>query len=299
MNPTEFTMHGIKVTIYHKLHLTMVDGKVTQALTDTPASSTCIICNTTRSRLSDFTAGSKFDNQDAYEFGLSPLHARIRFMEYILHLAYDLDFFNKKLTTENKTKREARKQRIQDEFRRRTGLIIDVPKQGFGNTNDGNTSRRFFLNPAITVEITGVDEDLIERFKTILDVLASTRTINSKAFGDYAQETAEIILKTYGNWKPMSTTVHKVLKHGKSIIEHHILPIGELTEEAQESRNKDYKRFRLGNTRKTSRQTQNQDILVMLLASSDPYISSLRSKYLSSDTKFDAKAASLLDDSSS
>lgn len=28
-------------------------------------------------------------NTDALSLGISPLHARIRFMEYILHLAYD------------------------------------------------------------------------------------------------------------------------------------------------------------------------------------------------------------------
>jgi hypothetical protein len=37
------------------------------------------------------------------------------------------------------------KLRIQTEFRKKLGLIIDVPKQNSGNSNDGNTARRFFL----------------------------------------------------------------------------------------------------------------------------------------------------------
>lgn len=52
-----------------------------------------------------------------------------------------------------------------------------------------------------------------------------------------------------GDWKTMSPTVHKVLWHGVNIIRHHIFPFGELYEEAQESRNKDYKKYRLTNTR--------------------------------------------------
>ncbi|CAH1098772.1 unnamed protein product [Psylliodes chrysocephalus] len=43
---------------------------------------------------------------------------------------------------EDQTKRE-----IQTRFRTETGLLIDMPKSNFGNTNDENTSRRFFENP--------------------------------------------------------------------------------------------------------------------------------------------------------
>ena len=51
------------------------------------------------------------------------------------------------------------------------GLIVDVPKAGFGNTNDGNTSRRFFMNPDLSAKITGLDENLIHRFKVILEAI--------------------------------------------------------------------------------------------------------------------------------
>lgn len=47
----------------------------------------------------------------------------------------------------------------------------------------------------------------------------------------------------------MTPTVHKVLAHGKEIIEYSMLPLGELTEEAQEARNSDVKNFRLFNTK--------------------------------------------------
>lgn len=52
--------------------------------------------------------------------------------------------------------------------------------------------------------------------------------------------------------------------------------LGQLSEEAQEARNKDYKHIREHLTRKNSRLNTNTDLLNMLLVSSDPYISSIR-----------------------
>lgn len=48
------------------------------------------------------------------------------------------------------------------------GLLVDMPKCGFGTTNDGNTARRFFENPELSSNITGVDKQLIYKFGIIL-----------------------------------------------------------------------------------------------------------------------------------
>lgn len=75
----------------------------------------------------------------------------------------------------------------------------------------------------------------------------------------------------------MSSTVHKVLLHGSDIInQNKIVPIGKLSEEASEARNKDFRRFREHHSRKKSRVNSNEDILNFLLLSSDPLISSVR-----------------------
>lgn len=74
----------------------------------------------------------------------------------------------------------------------------------------------------------------------------------------------------------MPVSVHKVLWHGNIIIQNCILPIGQLSEEAQESRNKDTRRYRLQFTRKLSRNDTNSDLINrLLIISSDPYISNL------------------------
>lgn len=85
------------------------------------------------------------------------LHARIRILVSILHLAYKLKVkkYRKRKSKEEKELEHHAKREILKRFRVETGQIIDMPKSNFGNTNDGNTSRRFFENPKLASEITG------------------------------------------------------------------------------------------------------------------------------------------------
>ena len=40
------------------------------------------------------------------------------------------------------------------------GIIVDAPKPGFGSTNDGNTICRFFMDPYLSGETTGLESEL-------------------------------------------------------------------------------------------------------------------------------------------
>lgn len=165
-------------------------------------------------------------------FGLSLLHARIRFFESILHLAYKLPVkkWNVRLTAEEKELVNNKKKEIQENFKQQLGLLVDIPKANFGNTNDGNTSRRFFEEYDISAAITGVDKDLIYRLKVILDTLCSGLVINTESFKKYCQKTAELYVSLY-SFYPMSATLHKILPHGAEVIEEAILTIGQLSKE--------------------------------------------------------------------
>lgn len=85
----------------------------------------------------------------------------------------------------------------------------------------------------------------------------------------------------------MPTSVHKVLVHGGEIIKSAILPIGQLGEEAQEAKNKDFKFILEHRSRKDSHEHTNEDLLNFLILSSDPILSenSLRSKFIKKLTK--------------
>ena len=83
-------------------------------------------------------------------------------------------------------------------------------------------------------EITNVDEELIKKFKTILICISSQYQINLDKFEKYCFDTAKHYKSKYP-WYPMPATVHKVLIHGRQIVENTVLPIGYFGEEGSEA----------------------------------------------------------------
>jgi len=69
---------------------------------------------------------------------------------------------------------------------------------GFGNTNDGNTSRRFFANPECFSRITRINIDLIVKFKIIFQVISSGFSNDPVKFDTFALETAKKYVDLYG-----------------------------------------------------------------------------------------------------
>lgn len=121
---------------------------------------------------------------------------------------------------------------IQERFRTETSLLVDMPNN-FGNTNDGNTSRRFFENTQLAADILGINHELIHTCKVILEVISSGHKVM------HMLVTQQSYIEEYG-WHPMTPTMHNILLHGADIIENAILPIGQLSEEAAEARNKHF-----------------------------------------------------------
>lgn len=74
----------------------------------------------------------------------------------------------------------------------------------------------------------------------------------------------------------MTPTLHKILVHGAVVIGKSLLPIGQLSEEAAEVRNKHFRSYRQDFARKFSRENCNEDIFNRLLLSSDPLLSCKR-----------------------
>ena len=157
-----------------------------------------------------------------------------------MYSTFSLQTSGEKIRREEKDLEDQTKKNIQTRFRNETGLIIDMPKSNFGNTNDGNTSRRFFENPRLAAEITGISYDLIYRLKVILEAISSGFKIDPVKYERYASETARIYVSLY-DWHPMTPTMHKILVHGAIIIEKALLPMGQLSEEAAEARNKHFR----------------------------------------------------------
>ncbi|KAF2891943.1 hypothetical protein ILUMI_14230 [Ignelater luminosus] len=170
---------------------------------------------------------------------------------------------------------DIRRKSLISQFRQETELLIDIPKPGFRNTNDGNTARRFFQGPEISARITGIDQMLIYRFSVLLKASSSGYDVDPQLYDLYAFDTAKIYVNLH-EWYLMSPTLHKILLPGKHVINNFQLSISQLSEDVQESRHKELRFFREHNTRKISRQSTNSNLMRVLLTSSDPYIFGIR-----------------------
>lgn len=216
-------------------------------------------------------------NEKNLSLGISSLHAWIKTFECVLHLSYRLEIKKWQIRKTDKEKVDVRQKNIQEKFRRQMGLLVDVPKPGSGTSNDGNTARRFFKTPELASEITGISELFIRRLNIILTTIACGYEVESTLFQEFCVKTARLYAEQY-YWYYMPQSLHKILIHGGQLINKAVLPIGLMSEEAQEARHKDSKHFREFHTRKLSRQQTMEDMMHMLLISSDPVISSLRRK---------------------
>jgi len=292
--PTVVTIKEISITITHNLQCTMIDGKVCNVLTSQKSSASCNICGAKPNDMNNLDRVMALtENEENCKFGLSTLHCWIRFMECLLHVSYNLEFEKSYASGEHKILKDKRKKQIQTALKSELSISVDFVKQGFGTTNDGNTARRFFSEPEIVGKILGVNVNIIERFANILQVISSGFEIDTNKFKEYSLETAKLFIEHYG-WYKMPPAVHKVLLHGSKIMQQFNVPIGRLSEEAQEANNKFFKEARAHNSRLCSRKASNEDVMHYLLVASDPVISSLRLKKDKKYKELSEKAKSLL-----
>ena len=262
--PTEVLIGGRVYSISHILLLTMVDGKICNTLTET-SSQRCYVCKAIPKEMNNINLAHVSEDPSTFRFGLSVLHVWIRCFECLLHISYRLHFKKWQVRDPDKETLLVRKQKIIKRFKKELGLRVDQPNAGgSGNSNNVNTARRFFASPEMSSEITGIILDLIKRFAIILHTISTSYEINIAKFGKFAFDTARLYIKLYP-WYFMPATVHKLLIHGEKIIEHAILPIGQLAEDALEARHRDLRRYRLGHASKCSRKKNLEDVLTCFL----------------------------------
>lgn len=94
----------------------------------------------------------------------------------------------------------------------------------------------------------------------------------------------------------MPASVHKILIHGADVISVSLPPIGMLSEEAQEARNKDFRKFREYHARKTSRSETNRDVFHWMILSSDPLLSAMRKPLANKSKELPKEVLQLLTD---
>ena len=171
------------------------------------------------------------ESVEAMELGLSPLHARIKAMECVLHISYKLGLQKPEWRVTPKTRPDVEKRQaeIKRDLKNHLGIKVDAVKSGFGSSNNGNLSRRFFGNVEVTADITSFDPRLLLNLSVLLDVVNCNIPINIKKFAKYCRETAQLYVELY-SWYYMPNTIHKLLIHEPQIAQIADLPLGALGE---------------------------------------------------------------------
>ena len=81
-------------------------------MSETTSSQVCIICGATPKQMNNLDViYEKTINIDSLKYGLSPLHAYIRFYECLLHIAYRLDIKKWRVSTGLKRKAYEKKKK--------------------------------------------------------------------------------------------------------------------------------------------------------------------------------------------
>jgi hypothetical protein len=263
------------VSFQAKFYLALVDGKVVADLRDIGYAS-CSFCKSKPSEFNDITIWNKQEKkiESSLFTGISPLHAKIRFFEHLLNIGYKKVTKNARSGTHEVVKNN--KIVIQDRFHQLMNLKVDKPNPKGGNSNSGNVARSAFQNPDLFAECVGFDageKEVIVKLSYVLLCITCKLEIDPEKFKAFCFETHKLYIK-YFNWYPMSATLHKVLFHGHEFMKHFTIPIGELTEEASESKNKFYRKDRLEHARQSSRIANTTDMFHRSYCMGDPYFSS-------------------------
>ncbi len=268
-----------KVTIHFSGLFTLIDGKVLCSITGAKTTE-CPLCHKSGLELAKNEGPYELKSPDFLCYGASILHFGLRAFSTLLQIGYKQDVKSHRITKHNSSTVEARKLKVKQAFKREMNLIVDSSSNP-GNTLSGNVARKAFSKPIIFAQIIGVSPMLVSNLDVIWRILASKYPINAAKFDMLCQETLEIYLADAG-WFKIPPTIHKILVHGKDIIEACPVPIGWTSEEGSEANNKFIRKFLANHTRKTSHLDTLTDLFHRLLEISDPV---LVSKSFKSDKK--------------
>lgn len=233
---------GQQINATCNLYLAAIDGKVLNTILDTPSQMRCPYCALTATQFNNLEiVFSKTVDSDTLTHGINPLHAWIRVLEFLLKLGYKCEVkkWRIKQSSQEGLAVQERKKRIQNAIRDKIGVLVDVVLPNSGTTNDGNTSRTVLAdeNRKTFADILGLELWLLDGLYIILIVISCGIPVDADKFGAFCKDLAYKYVSVY-DWHPMTVSIHKILIHGASIIDKTPLPIGMLSEQAAESRNK-------------------------------------------------------------
>ena len=265
---------------------TMWDGKSTNVLSShlsnkVIATSSCHVCF---AKQGDFSSNSSRPvDPIILALGCSVLHCRIRAMEYLFNMACRKKVGHK--TTEKSPEFKAQKEKLRKAFKEHPELKLDLfkVKKGAGNSNDGNSSKKFFDKAEITAKILGIEVEILTKFQFLLNELNCTdRRPDPIFFQQEADQLHTILTSEPYNQVMLTQTVHRILCHGSQFIEalpEDVFP-GQVSESSIEARNKYNRRYRLYNSFAGDFSKGLKGIFHRMMLTSDPVVYFKRNMHL-------------------
>lgn len=120
LSDTKVMLDEKEYSITHTPVFTMIDGKICNSLSDTKSTLRCYLCDATSKDFNNIDAILDRPIKNEYlSFGISVLHAWIRFFECLLHIAYKLPTKSWCISKETESIVEENKKRIQAEFKKK------------------------------------------------------------------------------------------------------------------------------------------------------------------------------------
>ena len=277
INGNKYKLSGQKSVIC----TTMYDGKSLNALSkhllnkDKLSHKDCFACSQKQTEFANDSEPNNIPNK-ILNLGIAPLHILLRSMEFVFNLAITVQ------VGKASQKSEAfmlKKQEFKRKFKSDMHLRLFEVHKDYGNSNVGNSCRRFFQEAEKTSEILQLPIEILEAFHCLNTIISTTHKKESSLpkFLEIKSFLMFMLTKVEPfNSKLIIPTVHRALCHYETYFRHFEqlkLPFGALSESALEARNKYTHRFRellafKGNMRKNLR-----DLGVRSLLSFDPLIS--------------------------
>jgi hypothetical protein len=256
-----------KISVSFSGLFTLIDGKVLCSITGAKTTE-CPICHKSGKELAKNEGPFEVVSTRFLEYGASPLHFGLRAFSTLLQIGYKQDFKQHRVTKEHSAKFEARKLIVKKAFKRELNLIVDSGSDP-GKTLSGNVARKAFANPIVFAQIIGVSPVLVSNLDVIWRTMASNYKINGREFEQFCKQTLDIYLSEVC-WYNIPPTIHKILVHGRAIVEACPVALGLTSEESSEANNKFIRKFLTHHTRKTSHLDTMTDLFHRLMAVSDP-----------------------------
>lgn len=260
--------------------ITMIDGKVSNALLFNNATLRCPVCLLTSKDFENIAPGtySNESNVNRYKISLNSLHSTFKLFEFLLKIVQNREKYNFLLLNPQASKIEINqvvkiaKKNYEEMFWLELKAAIDYIKPGYGSSTTGPNVQRALKDPQKCAQILDIDLQFVETIFNLCNLLRSKSKPEKSVWMKNVKFAYKHYKENYSHFCSLTPSIHKIFVHGWEIINHFEYGPGTYSEESQEAMNKVFRKVRLNHARKTSLKDMIYDIFVYFYCFTDPIV---------------------------